>query len=101
MERTTSWIVAALSPPKLSAACRRRDAARVTPAGHGECEAVQEEIGGLRRTFRARAGKGLAGDLGHAGAARHGTREQRRAPGVEVGLARQPRVEGLKRPRRL
>ena len=74
---------------------RRRGCASV---GENQREAVQQQIARTRRLRRLRRGPHGPGDVEQtAGAVRQPPGEQRRAPRVEIGVARQPGVERLER----
>ena len=63
--------------------------------GEREGEAVEQQVGRARMVGADGGRSRLARHLGHVGRAREAPGEESRAPGVEVRLSRNPRVERL------
>ena len=72
-------------------------AAAARPSVNTQREAVEQQIGRRGGCARSGAARAARDDLEQAAGARQPPGEQRRAPRVEVGLAREPRVERLER----
>ena len=71
------------------------------PLGGQQSEAVKEQVEGTRGTRRRRERLHGAADLQEDALSRDMRGDERRAPGGQVGVARELQVERLEPPRRL